>query len=331
MFAVDKSLRIVAWDKAIEVVSGKTFSQVQGRMYHEVLPMIALEGEDAVKAAARQGRTLKLSDYCFRCLYGDVKADIQILPVVENPGEKECIQVTIRSKPYCTLAHRLQQSQPLIDIGKVASTLAHGVRNPLNAIKGGVVYLKAKYADESTLVEFADMMEDEITRLDSFITRFLSTSFFDNELMDTDLNGLLRKIETYTSLQSEAFGVRTRFIYGAAPRIRVNPFQLEQALLNIVNNAMDAMLGEGELTVTSSLEGIDDKEYVIVDITDTGPGMPDSGLLDTSAPLSGTNRETGRGFGLFIAREVIQHHGGRLEIRSSKGVGTSVRVILPTT
>jgi two-component system nitrogen regulation sensor histidine kinase GlnL len=327
-FVVDDQLRFVSWDKTLEVVSGRTYSQVQGMMYHEVLPVITLEGDDAVKRSIQEERVLKFSDYLFHCLYGDVKADIHISPLVENNGNRGA-QVSIRSKPFCTLALRLQQSQPLIDIGKVASTLAHGVRNPLNAIKGGVVYLKTKYAGESTLIEFADMMEEEITRLDSFITRFLSTSFFDNELAETDLNALLGKIETYISLQAAASDIISRFVYGDIPRIRINPFQLEQALLNIVNNAMDAMIREGELTVSSAFEFFDEKEFVVINVTDSGPGMPEAGLLDTQGPLPGASQEQGKGFGLFIAREVVQHHGGRLEIRSVKGSGTTVRVCLP--
>lgn len=328
-FTVDRSLHIISWDKGLEVVSGRTSSQMQGRAYHLVLPRIAMGGEDAIECSIRDGRRLEFSDYRFPCIYGEVSAEIQITPVdLEARGAQGAL-VSIRSNPCCTIADRLHRSQSLIDIGKVASTLAHGVRNPLNAIKGGVVYLKGKYAEESTLVEFADMMEEEIERLDSFITRFLSTSFFDNEQTETDLNLLLKKIETYTSLQASALGMITRFNCGPISPVRINLFQMEQAFLNIVNNAMDAMARGGELTVTSSTDFIDGREFAVVDIADTGPGMPEAGLVDTPVPTPGAVKGTGRGFGLFIAREVIQHHGGRLEIRSVKGAGTTVRVCLP--
>jgi two-component system nitrogen regulation sensor histidine kinase GlnL len=140
---------------------------------------------------------------------------------------------------------------------------------------------------------------------------------------------LLKKIETYTSLQAEAFGLTHRFEYGQVPLVKINPFQMEQAILNIVNNSIDAMVGGGELMVRSSTESIEGRDFAIVEISDTGPGMTDTRLVETPVPTIGAVNGTGRGFGLFIAREVIQHHGGRLEIRSVKGAGTTVKVCLP--
>ena len=130
--------------------------------------------------------------------------------------------------------------------------LSHGVRNPLNAIKGAVVYLKNRYHDEKELLEFTEIMEDEISRLDLFITRFLSSSFLDMEMDRSDINKLLSKIESYITLQAKAAHVRLDFRYGQVAPLRLNCFHVEQAVLNVLNNAISVMPQGGDIVVEST-------------------------------------------------------------------------------
>ena len=159
------------------------------------------------------------------------------------------IRVIVRPHAPCAAARKLGEAQRLIDIGKIASTLAHGVRNPLNAIKGAVVYLRGKYAHEAPLIEFTRIMEEEISRLEGFISRFLSSSISTAESADVDVNSLLRRIEVFTAYQLFNRSITPVFELADVPPIRVNEFHLEQAVLNVVNNAIEAMKAGGRLTV----------------------------------------------------------------------------------
>jgi len=76
----------------------------------------------------------------------------------------------------------------------MASSLAHGVRNPLNAIKGAVVYLREKYGHEKTLLEFSTIINDEINRLDNFVSNFLSAARGELRFVPTNLNDILETI-----------------------------------------------------------------------------------------------------------------------------------------
>jgi len=298
-------------------------SAVLGMKYYEVLPRILTDDRDALSVALADKTPLNLKEYSFNCLHDRVKADVRIDPVRVNNGRVEEVRVEISPYSVCSMARKLQNSQRLIDIGKIASTLAHGVRNPLNAIKGSVVYLREKYSNEQTLIEFTRIMEEEITRLDNFISKFLSTSISVAGLSESDVNALLKKIEIYTSLQTHANDISTNYEYGDIPLVAIDSFQLEQAVLNVINNAIEAMMDSGgHLTVRTRTQKVSGNDFVLIEVSDTGPGMADNGI----SGISPENK--GRGFGLFITREILQYYGGFLEIKSLKDAGTAVRLYL---
>jgi two-component system nitrogen regulation sensor histidine kinase GlnL len=200
------------------------------------------------------------------------------------------------------------------------------VRNPLNAIKGAVVYLREKYDYEEPLIEFTRIMEEEISRLENFISRFLSSSVSDTEVSETDINSLLKKIEIFTSLQIYTRNVQSLYELGGIPPITINSFHLEQAILNVINNAIDAMADGGQLKIRTFTEERSGRIFVVIAISDTGPGMSDKKIDD----LSSENRESGRGFGLFITYEILKHYGGHLEIDSKKNMGTTIKLFIPS-
>lgn len=326
-FHTDPHLRITEWDDDIATFTGKPQGSVMGKKYYEALPRIVIERRDAVALAAKQKKEIVLDGYGFACLHGTISADIRISPRTGPGGGSGGVEVAFTPRATCLMAIKFQNLQRLIDIGKTASTLAHGVRNPLNAIKGAVVHLRQKYNDEPTLIEFTKIMEDEIQRLDHFISRFLSAASARREPVETDLNALLRRLELFTSLQARASSIETAFTYGEVPPLRIDAFQLEQAILNIINNAIEAMPTGGRLTVGTDLQERFGGGVAVVEIADSGPGMGESGISGLTAPLG----EGGRGFGLFIAREIVQYYNGHLEIVSTKDRGTTVRLYLPAT
>lgn len=320
-FRTGADLRITAWDDNIAGLTGRAASECIGKKYHEVFPRIFAGDQDALSAALANKSQLRLEGYPFNCLIDRIEADITITP---EAGGTEGVEVTVVPNATCSVARRFQDSQRLIDIGKIASTLAHGVRNPLNAIKGAVTYLGEKYVEEPTLVEFTKIIEDEISRLDTFISRFLSTSIADAGMSVTDVNALLRKIEVFTSLQVRTGNIEAVYEYGDIPYLMIDPFQLEQSILNIINNAIEAMPSGGRLRVRTHTENTDDRDCVVVEVADSGEG-----IIKRRQRTAQGHDKRGRGFGLFIAREMLRSHGGRLEINAVEGEGTTVRLCIP--
>jgi two-component system nitrogen regulation sensor histidine kinase GlnL len=323
-FGTDNRLLVNAWDKDASKMTGIAPVDALGRKYYMVLPRIFLDNRDAVLQVLRSGKPLTLKGHYFNSITGPVKSDVEIIPVKEGNGKARGATVKVITYPaqdsFCS-------PERLIDTGKTATAFLHGVRNPLNAIKGAVIYLRGRYPKESTLLDFTNIIEEEIQRLDDFISRFLSRSVFEMELSEMDVNGLLKKIEVFTSLQARSRELRFSYTYGELPAVLANSFQIEQAVLNVVNNAIEALRPGEEFRVSTSFEEKDGNGFVVIEVSDSGPGikLPDT-ADDISVPLK---KNKGRGFGLLITREILKQNGGHIEITSTKGKGTVVRMYLP--
>ncbi|NWF52137.1 MAG: histidine kinase [Nitrospirae bacterium] len=324
-FEVDKDLKINSWSDDLEIIYGKSFAEVQDIYYYKVIPRINQNGKDAVKQVLKSGKTLILKGSRTTCFCGDSNTSIRITPLKNELGKVNGANIAISASPSCAIWRKLKQSQRLMDIGKIAATFAHGIRNPLNAIKGAVVYLREKYEGERKLLEFTKIIEEEISRLDSFIAKFLSTSFSEKGLSETDINSVLKKVEVLISLQAQSRRIESVFEYGYPPSVAINSFHLGHAILNIINNAIEAMPSGGRLMVKTQSENRSGTEFALVEVSDSGPGM----IVDRNGEVVKPSKIKGKGLGLFITREILRSCGGHLEIKSKKGVGTVVKLYVP--
>lgn len=326
-FMVDDRLRLVARD---DLHRSEGSDPLLGIPYYECYPRLWNGNVDAVRTVVDQGTPLVLNGYRHYCFYGEFSAaDIEIRPVFDGDARCTGAMVQVSVLPGCTVYGEMDSARALIDIGKMSVTLAHGVRNPLNAIKGAVVYLKDKYCADATFAEFADIIDEEICKLDGFITEFLGTSHLEPVREEIQLNDLLERVVKFVSLQAEANHVRFDVEYGELPPVMLDSFNFGHAILNIVNNALGAMEAGGSLTMRTStlLEG--GVEMIVVEVADTGSGLRSGGKGKLGSFPGAGSRKHGKGYGLFITREIVRHHQGKIEITGNHGGGTTVRIMLP--
>ena len=328
-FRVDNCLKITYVDNELKRLFGDEARRAVGEPYYYIFPKFYSGSLDAVQQALDEGRIIVIRDFRILYICDELTTNITISPLYDNNSTVNGAEVVMVASQCCFPMREAHHLHSLIDIGKVSATLAHGVRNPLNAIKGAVVYLKHRYGADETFVEFADIIDEEIAKLDAFITRFLSTSLLETEKSRSDIHQLLEKIMKLTLLQAQERNIRFVNDYGEIPHLEIDAFHLESAILNVVNNAIEAMRNGGTITFRTRLTTISSKEHVTIDICDTGPGVPESALRTLLCLPDSSARDKGRGFGLFISREIVQHHGGSLEILNSKGNGATVRLCLP--
>ncbi|MDX1697738.1 MAG: ATP-binding protein, partial [Thiohalobacterales bacterium] len=153
----------------------------------------------------------------------------------------------------------------------------------------------------------------------------------DIELAATDVNAMLRKVEASTALQSTAARIDFAFDYGEIPLVKTSEFHLEQAVKNVVNNAIEAMAGTDTgtrmLTIASRQA---DSERIEVSVHDTGPGL-DPATTGTMYDAFTSTKAGGMGLGLAISRSIIEAHGGRLMAVSEPGAGATFSFDLPVT
>ena len=323
--SLDTKLRITSCGKDFEKKHGKFFQEIKGQPYYKIIPLSNHGIKDAFKSVLKNGRPLTMKGQKIICFCGRKKADIHIVPIKDKAGKISGITLRTTAYPDSITLNSLKQSQRLLHIGKVAATLAHGVRSPLNAIKGCVVYIRENYGYDTKLVRFSTIMEEEISRLDHFISSFLSTSISDKCLTGVNINKVLKKIAVLISLRALSRNCRTVFTYGRIAPVMINSFHLEHAIINVIDNAMEAMPMDGSLSIKTFMTSILGNNFVTIEISDAGCGMK----LKRHADVPVSSGKNGRGLGLFITREILSSNGGHLEITSDKGAGTTVKLFFP--
>jgi signal transduction histidine kinase len=238
-------------------------------------------------------------------------------------------QLEERNLELYQTTRRLTELERLAAAGQLAAQFAHEVGTPLNLISGHVQLLLAGPAraegPERTRLE---TISAQIERIERIVRGMLDRTRAEAvELVPLDLNALLHRTFDAIEPTLEASGVRlTASLSGEVPDIAGDADRLQQVFINLFNNALDAMRGGGELRVeTAYTDGA-----VRVDFSDTGTGMAEEVRAHIFDPLY-TTKERGRGtgLGLFVVRQVVTEHGGRIEVESAPGRGARFRLTFP--
>jgi len=221
---------------------------------------------------------------------------------------------------------KLIRAETFAALGRVASTVAHEVRNPLNAMRGCIEYLRLKRPDDAVVRHHAGIIAEEIAELDSFVTDFLRVTRIERpRLAPTDLGALLKARTALHEPAATRRNIRLSLTLPREPvRVSADAQQIGIVLENLVNNAIEAMPQGGDLTIRAEA----DAETARVAVSDTGDGIPADVQKNLFTPFFSTKAD-GAGIGLAISRRIAEAHGGRLEFDSVPGAGTTFRLELP--
>jgi len=226
---------------------------------------------------------------------------------------------------------QLVQSEKLASIGQMAAAVAHGLRNPLASLRAAAQLARHR-VDAPAAREQLDAIVEQVDRLDLRIAHLLQFSrpapFRPlREHVEVLVDGALAGFAELLHQRRIELAVHAA---AALPDIQVDPMRLEQALTELVSNALDAMPEGGRLDVATRAEpGPGGAGGVVVEVTDSGPGIAPEILPNLGEPFF-TTRPEGTGLGLAIAKRYVEEAGGRLDITSTLGRGTTVRIWLPS-
>ncbi|MBV9925698.1 MAG: HAMP domain-containing protein [Acidobacteria bacterium] len=230
------------------------------------------------------------------------------------------------------LETQFKQAEQSAMIGRLASAIAHEIRNPLNYINLTLDHLRTSLApsdpQKRSLVEKLTLqLKAEVARINTRITEFLKYTRPANlDLKPLDLRETLRDALSMIDVQAAEIGVETRFEEnGAVPPVLGDREALRSLFTNLIINGMHAMEGRGgSLTVSLSAED----GLARVRVSDTGVGIDAEHLPKIFEPYFST-KETGTGLGLAIAKKAVDEHDGSIRVESRPGAGTTFTVEIP--
>jgi signal transduction histidine kinase len=224
------------------------------------------------------------------------------------------------------MQRQLSQLERLAAAGQLAAQFAHEVGTPLNLISGHVQLLRARASDER-MIRRLDVISGQIDRIATIVRSMLdSTRHPHPRFAPTNLNSLLTDILDAAMPTLTARNVVLKADLARTLReVEADPDQMQQVFINLVNNSLDAMPLGGTLGVSTRQED----DSIIVELTDSGEGIPADQLDLIFDPLFTTKEGGGTGLGLTIVKQIISEHQGSVVVTSVPKEGTTFRITLP--
>jgi len=254
-------------------------------------------------------------------------ADIALDPVSAELHDSLRNFLARQRKHQAEVASRLAHTDQLASLGRLAAGLAHEIKNPLAGIQGALEILRQDL-EKASERELCDEMLKELERVDGTMQSLLSSAKPSApQRRWSDLRELLQDFQRLM-----APGLRLRnvelTVEAATDEVeaQVDPAKLRQVLINLVNNAADAMSESGRIVLRAA--SFPSGDGAILAVEDDGPGISDATAEKIFEPFF-TTKFSGTGLGLAIARTLVQQHGGTLEFETELGKGTTFFVLLP--
>lgn len=340
VIAFNQAGRITLFNPAAEALMGRSSRQVTGQSYHELF-----KNQETLlylaKVALEEGRSITDDEglYLHRSNAAPLPVNAYAAPIYTSLSNQDGAVMIIRDLSRIKeLEGTLRRADRLSMLGTLAAGLAHEIKNPLGGIKGAAQLLAMDLSEESSLLDYTQIMIKEVERINFIIEELMDLGNpRPPEIGDVDLAKILNDI---ILLQREvARSQKIRFLLKIDPSIP--PVQGDEALLtrlflNLIKNASEAITQEGDVLIETRISsnyhmtspGRRSSPMVDITISDTGCGIEQKEMDRIFTPYF-TTKSKGSGLGLAISQKIIEDHHGLLKIESSLGEGTAMIVSLP--
>jgi len=316
---------VISFNQAAEAIMGQSFHDVIGKRADDIL-------SPACATLFRNLRTeKKIIEEEIDCPLKNGKViplEVIATSLEEESGDQFGYVMLIRDITEVKhLKEEIAISQRLASLGNLAAGVAHEIRNPLSSIKGFATFFKERYRENPEDKKTADIMIQEVDRLNRAITQLLEFARpMDLKKTHTSIHEVikhaLKMIEGPAGQKNIAIHTDISEDVGVA---YIDADKITQVLLNLCLNAVEAMEDKGTLSIILFRPNDD---MLRIDISDTGRGIEQEHLSHIFDPYF-TTKPTGTGLGLAIVHRIIEAHEGEIRIDSSKEIGTTVSILLP--
>ncbi|SHI05625.1 ATP-binding protein [Desulfosporosinus lacus] len=224
------------------------------------------------------------------------------------------------------LEDQLRQSEHLIALGRLATGVAHELRNPIGIIKTLVELMKQEYSQMSGIEEYTRAIDEQVDRQDMVIQELLDFGRPTKvSIKECSINDLITGVLSFSAAMLRKQKVKVQLhLDSSLPRILADTEKLKQVFVNIIVNAAEAMPAGGNLNIVTKQSD----EMAIITLSDTGEGISEDEMIRIFDPFY-TTKEAGTGLGLSISYQSIKLHGGIIEVNSVPNKGTTFIIELP--
>jgi len=333
--SIDRQGRIVLFNPAAERMFGHGRAEIQGQKFNLLIAEpYASEYDSYITRHEPTGQRHAIDPIrtvVARRRNGEVfPVELAVTEVAAGESEEARYGAFFRDiSEKVRLQEQLIETERLAAIGTTAAKLAHEIGNPLNGMYMTVQLLErrlAKHADtpDDTVKSPMQTLKDEITHLNQLLHEFRSLSRREKyNFRPTALAAVAGEVLYIERPRYATLGIEVEEAFPADLHlVMADSEKLKQALLNLCNNAVEAMPQGGTLT----LRAHNAEEQVVLEVVDTGLGIPDG--VDIFEPFA-TTKTWGTGLGLVIVRQIVSAHGGTITYASERGKGTVFCLSLP--
>jgi len=234
----------------------------------------------------------------------------------------------IRELERRRVEQQLFESEKLAAVGRLAASIAHEVNNPLEAIKNALYLMQTNSDADNKNARFLEIARKETERVSHIVRQMLGFARRPGEVDWVDVNQLLEETLVLMEKKMRQMRIRVeRSFDDALPKVRARADQLRQVFLNLIINAQQAIDGEGEVVISTSRYEQSLQPSILITISDSGVGIPGEDINRIFEPFFSTGKK-GTGLGLWVTQDIVRQHGGRIDVSSELGHGTTFSIVL---
>ncbi len=342
---LDSEGRILAWTPGAERMLGFKKEEIIGQSVDIIIPPELRQQEKERIQTQIMGGSRVIQEKTVRLSKAGERVPVLLtrVPLQNRNGEYVSLLAILKDiSAEQQLQEQVKTLQRNTAMAKVAAKVAHEIRTPL-----GVLFLKSDLLGERLSLAFDEWgqgnldnhkkvlnkcvidIQKQISRLEQIANNYLHLSKTRTmEKLETNLNHFVRDLESELREHYEGDNINLKFqIIEPVPLVKIDPQQFQRALANLFRNSIEAIRtnkDEGEV----ALKVCHKNRRIIFEVKDNGPGMPDEIRQAAFDPFT-TTKSIGTGLGLYLVQEIVENHGGSIQIEAKKGIGTLVRLTVP--
>jgi len=324
LISIDNEKKIVTINRRAEELLGEEEPSLRGIKISKIL------GENIEKLFEEKNLLIREQKIEGQQPSGKrIPLSLSAAPLKDEMGREMGTVLLLRDlREIRDLEEKVRRSERLASLGRLAAGVAHEVRNPLSSIRGFAQYFMNRLKGHEEERGYASIMVKEVDRLNRVITELLDFAkpkepHREPNPLENILDHSLKLLEA--DLSKKKIAIEKECDSGL-PLAFVDRDQIAQAFLNLLINSLESIEGSGKIRVT--LKKGKDPSFLEISLADTGRGIPQEDLEKIFEPFFSTKRK-GTGLGLAIVHQIVENHGGNINVESREGMGTTFLITLP--